>query len=111
VTDLTGRLARLRVWAERRTPNGHYTGPHNYDGACPWCRSDSIQPERIAGFTFDGNAHDLALELLDEIDRLRAIIDDVRAEGEPAGEYGCAWCGADQGHKTDCAWLKIAAEV
>jgi hypothetical protein len=97
VPDLTpDRLVRLRVWAQGGNP-----AETNDDGGCPWC--GNLEP--------DGNAHDLALELLDEIERLRAIIEDVRAEGEPSCEYGCAWCGADPGHMPNCAWLKIEAEM
>jgi hypothetical protein len=96
VADLTPeRMARLRVWAQGGNPDEPVDG---LVGGCPWCGDNGP----------DGAAHDLALELLDEIDRLRAIVEDVAAEGEPAGEYGCAWCEAEFGsHKSDCAWLKI----
>jgi hypothetical protein len=71
VADLTPeRLARLRVWAERRNAHRPDGRTHLYDGSCPWCRGDDIQPGAHDGY-FDGNAHDLAIELLDEIDRLR----------------------------------------
>lgn len=75
--DLTPeRLARLRTWAARHDANRpDILVVHAYDGACPWCRSDRLQPGHD-GY-FDGNAHDLALELLDEIDRLRAALDEL----------------------------------
>jgi len=110
VSDLTPeRLARLRVWATRHRPPsaGRDIGRHEYDGACPWCRSDDLAHQTIDGFIFDGNAHDVAIELLDEIDRLRTIVEDVAAEGAPLTEDGCGWCGVDVGHKPDCAWLKV----
>lgn len=70
--DLTlERLNRLRTWAERRNAHRpHLGGTHLYDGSCPWCRGDDIEVGHL-GY-FDGNAHDLAIELLDEIGRLRA---------------------------------------
>lgn len=51
------RLARLREWAQGGNP-----AQTNDDGGCPWC--GNLDPE--------GNAHDLAIELLDEIERLQA---------------------------------------
>ncbi len=75
----TERLARLRTWATRHRPPdcGPDIGRHLYDGGCPWCRSDDVlKHEVIDGYQFDGNAHDVALELLDEIQRLRT--EDVR---------------------------------
>lgn len=74
MADLTpDRIARLRVWAERRNAHMPHVGTHLYDGSCPWCRRDDIEVGACDGY-FDGNAHDLALELLDEIDLLRGII-------------------------------------
>jgi hypothetical protein len=45
VADLTPeRMARLRVWAERFSPeHPDWREPgdrHAYNGACPWCRAD-----------------------------------------------------------------------
>lgn len=56
------RLERLRMWAQRCQPD-HPGRRHDYDGACPWCRTDSLPMDDV----WDGNAHDVALLLLDEI--------------------------------------------
>lgn len=82
MADLTPeRLARLRTWAQRldaNRPELHDSaiGRHCYEGACPWCRGDDLQPG--ADGYFDGNAHQLALELLDEIERLRHALERAR---------------------------------
>lgn len=78
MTDLTpSRLARLRTWATRHDANRpDIDGCHEYDGACPWCRADHLQPGHD-GY-FDGNAHDLALELLDEIACLQHALERAR---------------------------------
>jgi len=56
---------------------------------------------------------DVVTALLNEIERLRAVIQDVRDEGEPINNTwgACSWCaahlegGAD--HKPDCAWPQV----
>ena len=64
---------------------------------------------------FIAETRSLVPALLDEIERLRAVIQDVRDEGEPINNtWGfCSWCAADlgsgAGHKPDCAWLEVEA--
>lgn len=72
------RLTRLRIWATRHQPGHPEHGAHNYDGQCPWCRNDHLEAGAYDG-AFDGNAHDCALELLDEITRLRHLNTDLAA--------------------------------
>jgi hypothetical protein len=82
----------------------------------PWERGDH-------GGTTTVVSGDMAVELpappdvvarLDELARLRAIVDDVAAEGTPTNDDGrCAWCGyyldSLPSHAPSCAWLKVAA--
>jgi hypothetical protein len=74
VADLTpDRLACLRACAGHRNPAWPVDQSPD-DTGCPWCHE------------VDGSAHDLAVELLDEIARLRAIVEDVAAEGAGADD-------------------------
>jgi hypothetical protein len=80
------RLARLRTWAERHHPDGlHGYAAHLFDGSCPWC----AHSEPGTDATPDGNAHDIAVDLIDEATRLRqSNIDLAIAAGmDPQG--GC----------------------
>jgi hypothetical protein len=62
------RLTRLRAWAERHHPDGlHGHAAHLFDGSCPWC----AHSEPGTDATLDGNAHDIAVDLIDEVTRLR----------------------------------------
>lgn len=105
MSDLTPeRLARLRIWANRQRPveavGGADYGRHQYDGACPWCRRDDQQLETIKGFVFEGNAHDLAIELLDEIKDAHASYGGAMADLDALVEVARA-AVADGGHARD----------
>lgn len=89
MTALTAeRLARLRIWAERRSPDRPQDDDrkHGYYAFCPWCSSEGTVDADTGD---EGNAHDVALELLDEIDRLRAQAHDDHAS------YGGAMADLD----------------
>jgi hypothetical protein len=107
MADLTPeRLARLRVWATRQNPDRIHQGKHGYYAFCPWC-SDVGDPDQPDD---DGNAHDLAIELLDEIERLRGIVAAI-AEADPRASVGydgemwvCTLCSPDGSAHSDGDW-------
>jgi hypothetical protein len=81
----------------------------------PAHHGDTAIGRHAADGAFIAEACSLIPALLDEIERLRAVIDDVRAEGEPINNTwgACSWCAAHleggANHKPDCAWLKVEA--
>lgn len=66
-------LADLKVWAQRRNP-AIPRWAHFYHAACPFCRSESTDPEDGPG------RHDVALALIEEVERLRDIVAALTAE-------------------------------
>jgi hypothetical protein len=68
MTDI--ELERLKCWAQRRNPDRSDLSEqvHLFHAFCPWCsRTDDPAHE-------GGGAHSLGLALIEEVQRLRAIV-------------------------------------